>query len=103
MNKNINTISQSNISSQNVSQNITIESRKSISISGVNKIITLNPNEFEIVTTLGNLKITGENMEMKNFDIEKGNMYIVGTFDSLLYFNIDKTKKNKSFIQKLFK
>lgn len=84
-------------------QNIELEGRKNLKISGVNKIESLNPNEFQIETALGSLKILGENMEMKSFDIDKGNMLIVGSIDSLAYYTLKDNKKNKGFIQKLFK
>lgn len=84
-------------------QNIELEGRKTLKISGVNKIDSLNPNEFQIETSLGLLKILGENMEMKSFDVDKGNMLIIGSIDSLSYYTPKNAKKSKGFIQKLFK
>ena len=86
----------------NSNQNIQIENRKSIKLSGVTKIHNLNTLEFSLETTLGNLIIKGNNLEMLSFDIENGNLSITGEIDSLSYLNISK-KNNKGFIQKLFK
>lgn len=83
-------------------QNITIENRKNLKLTGIKKIEALNPNEFILDSILGGLVIKGNNLEMKSFDVDKGNMIITGDFDSLAYFST-QTKKNKSFIQKLFK
>lgn len=85
-----------------VNQNIHLENRKQIKISGVSKLIQLNPFSFDLETTLGPLKIKGENLEMQSFDIDNGNIFITGDFNSIEYF-VKEAKKKKSFIQKLFK
>lgn len=83
--------------------NITLENRKTLKLTGVKKIISLNPLEFQLETILGNLIIKGNNLEMQMFDIDKGNMLITGNVDSLVYANKSQEKKEKGFIQKLFK
>lgn len=88
---------------ETISQVIELDSRKTLQITGVSKIDTLNPLLIELETKLGNLKITGENMEMKSFDVDKGNIYITGKINSLTYYTPNEKKNNKSFIQKLFR
>ena len=88
---------------ETIKQLISLDSRKVLRISGVEKIDSLNPLEFQIKTNMGNLKITGENMEMKSFDVDKGDMLINGTINSLSFYVPHVKKPNKSFIQKLFK
>ena len=83
-------------------QNIYLENRKQLKVSGVIKLIQLNPFSFDLDTTLGPLKIKGENLEMQSFDVDNGNILITGDFNSFEYF-VKEVKKNKSFIQKLFK
>ena len=46
---------------------LTLENRKSLKISGVKKIISLNPLEFQLDTVLGILTIKGNNLEMQMF------------------------------------
>lgn len=86
-----------------LSNSLTLDNRKSLRISGVKKIIYLNPLEFQLETILGILNIKGSNLEMQMFDIDKGNIYITGNIDSLSYSNKSQVKKEKGFIQKLFK
>lgn len=86
-----------------LSNSITLDNRKSLKITGAKKIITLNPLEFQLDTALGFLTIKGNNLEMQMFDIDKGNIYITGNIDSLVYANKSQDKKEKGFIQKLFK
>jgi len=102
MNNSHNNLIQSNIKQNNSSQNIYLENRNKVTLSGVTKINTLNPLEFSLETTLGTLQIKGNNLEMKSFDIDNGNLNIIGEVDSINYFNKSK-KNNKGFIQKLFK
>lgn len=84
-------------------QNITLENRKNLKLTGITKIESLNPLEFLLVSTLGNIKILGKDLEMQSFDIEKSNIQITGNVDSIIYFNKSTSKNNKGFIQKLFK
>ena len=82
---------------------LTLENRNSLKISGVKKIISLNPLEFQLDTVLGILTIKGNNLEMQMFDVDKGNIFITGNIDSLVYANKSQKEKEKGFIQKLFK
>lgn len=86
-----------------LSNSLTLDNRKNLRISGVKKIIYLNPTDFQLETILGNLNIKGSNLEMQMFDIDKGNINITGNIDSLAYSNKSQVKKEKGFIQKLFK
>lgn len=86
-----------------LSNSLTLDNRKNLRISGVKKIIYLNPADFQLETILGNLNVKGSNLEMQMFDIDKGNIYITGNIDSLAYSNKSQIKKEKGFIQKLFK
>ena len=42
-------------------------------------------------------------MEMKMFDIDKGNLNIVGDIDQITYINKSTKSKDKGFVSKLFK
>lgn len=86
-----------------LSNQLTLDNRKNLKISGVKKIISLNPHEFLLDTILGILNIKGNNLEMQMFDVDKGNINITGNIDSLVYCNKQQKEKEKGFIQKLFK
>ena len=90
-----------NINNTN-NQNIYLENRKSVKLTGVTKIHNLNTTIFSLDTVLGSLEIKGNNLEMLSFDVDKGNLNITGEIDSICYLNVSK-KNNKGFIQKLFK
>ena len=83
---------------------ITLKNRKQLEIRGIKKLESLNPNEFYMSTNLGELLVRGENLEMQQLDIDKGNLWITGMIYSLEYLDELKSKKNKqNIIGKIFK
>ena len=84
-------------------QDLSLKNRKELYVTGVSKIEAMNPVEFSIITSLGGMNIKGNNMEMKMFDIDKGNLNIVGDIDQITYINKSTKSKDKGFVSKLFK
>lgn len=81
-----------------------LENRNKLSITGINKIDSLNSDEFLIQTNQGLLLVRGENLVMQQLDIDKGNIWIEGNVIGLEYISETKEKKQKtSFVGKLFK
>lgn len=89
---------------ENLSQEIKIKDRKKVELTGVKKIESLNDKEFVISTNLGMLTVKGADLEMKQLEIEKGVLGIIGTIDSVAYEVTQKPKEKKqSFLGKVFK
>lgn len=84
-------------------QEIKIIDRASISLSGVNKIISFDDEEFIMDSIMGLIHIKGENLELIKLDTNDGNVKIKGKINSLLYLEGDKKAKEDSFFAKLFK
>lgn len=82
--------------------NIELIERKQIKISGVKKIDSFDDLEFLIDTTMGYLYIKGKELEIIKLDTNSGNITINGQIDSINYVD-SKTKKESTFIGKLFK
>ncbi len=86
------------------SQELKLENRNKLSITGISKIESLNSEEFLIQTNAGLLLVTGQNLVMQQLDIDKGNIWIEGNVNSIEYVVDNKEKKQKSgFMGKLFK
>ncbi|MFI3307464.1 MAG: sporulation protein YabP [Mycoplasmatota bacterium] len=81
---------------------VTINDRKSITISGVKKVENCDEVEFLIETILGFINILGSELELINLDNTKGNILIKGNINEIVYLD-KKNKKNKKFISKLLK
>lgn len=80
---------------------IKVNDRKNIIISGIKKISNFNENEFYLESTMGNITIKGENLEMVKLDTIEGNVSIKGKINSFSYSN-NQTTENSIF-SKLFK
>lgn len=85
------------------SQEIILRNRKDLEITGVKRMYSLDENQFIIETTLGKMKIGGTNLVMQQLDISKGVLIITGSINLIEYSDNIKTKKDTSFIAKLFK
>ncbi len=89
-------------------QNVVLKNRKTLDITGIKKLESLNPNEFIIQTVLGKMIVKGYELEMQVLDIDNGKLAIVGNIKSIEYLDKDKGNSNykskeKGFVSKLFK
>ena len=91
---------------ENISLNhgISINERKSIYITGVNKINSFDDEEFLLETNMGFLAIKGENLELNRLDTKDGIVSIKGSVFSLSYMDeLKKANNENSMLSKLFK
>ena len=86
-----------------LNHSITLNERKNIIITGVKKIDNFDENEFFMETTMGNLTLKGEELEIIKLDTYQGNVSIKGKVDSLTYTDSDGKEKESGFFSKLFK
>ncbi len=89
---------------ENISYNhgISINERKIIYVTGVNKLESFDEQEFLLDTSMGFLVIKGNSLEIIKLDTKDGTLAIKGSFDSMSYF--ENLKKSKSSVfDKLFK
>ena len=56
------------------SQEVKMIDRSSISITGVNKIVSFDDEEFLMETTMGNLRLLGNSLELLKLDTNEGNV-----------------------------
>ena len=55
-----------------------MDARKEARITGVEKVISFEPDLVFLITEAGKMKITGKDMHMTNLDIEKGLLDLTG-------------------------
>ena len=85
-------------------QEVKMVDRSNISITGVNKIVSFDDEEFLMETTLGYLVIKGNELEIIKLDTYQGNVSIKGKIDSMVYLDSNNKKDNdNSLLNKLFK
>nr|WP_206774675.1 sporulation protein YabP [Bacillus cereus group sp. N8] len=77
--------------------------RRVIDITGVKQVESFDSEEFLLETVMGFLTIRGQNLQMKNLDVEKGVVSIKGKIHEMLYIDENQGEKTKGFFSKLFK
>ena len=87
--------------SSNLTHSFSVSERKNIIITGVVKIENFDKEEFLLETIQWFMHIKGENLEIVKVDTYQGNISIKGKINQVDY--IDETKKESSFISRLFK
>lgn len=82
-------------------QNIIMEDRSSLSITGVEQVDSFNDNTIILSTIKGGLSIKGEDLNMSKLNIDEGSVKISGIINSIIYISKEGVPKN--FIGKIFK
>jgi len=82
---------------------IVMRSRKLLEITGVKHVESFDSEEFLLETTMGYLAIRGQNLQMKNLDVDKGIVSIKGKIFDIVYLDEHHGEKAKGFFSKLFK
>ena len=85
-----------------VIQNLILENRGKLSISGVLDVLSFDDQVVVIETELGLLNVKGENLRINKLSIDTSEVVVEGDIYSLVYS--DKTSDKKtSLIGKIFK
>lgn len=64
--------------------NITLKERGNLVISGVDHIYSFNEKKVEVRTSLGEMVIEGENLDMSKLSIDENIISITGTINSIV-------------------
>lgn len=86
----------------NTKHEVKIIDRGLIYLSGIDKIISFDSEEFLLESVMGIVLIKGENLEIVKLDTHDGVVSIKGVINSMTYDN-EKKKESESLIGKLFK
>ncbi|WP_078378381.1 sporulation protein YabP [Sutcliffiella halmapala] len=84
-------------------QDIVMRSRRLLDITGVKQVESFDNEEFLLETVMGFLSVRGQNLQMKNLDVEKGVVSIKGKITEIIYLDDQQAEKAKGFFSKLFK
>ena len=76
--------------------------RNLIYLSGLNKIISFDSEEFLMESIMGIILLKGENLEIVKLDTHDGMVSIKGNINSMIYDD-GKKKDGESILGKLFK
>ncbi|MEG0564610.1 MAG: sporulation protein YabP [Hungatella sp.] len=81
-----------------------LHNRSSGNISGILDVVSFDENQIVLDTDLGLLTIKGKDLQVSRLTLEKGEVDVNGTIDSLVYSsNAAYRKSGESFLTRLFK
>ena len=86
-----------------VIQNLILENRGKLSISGVNDVLSFDDQVVIVETELGLLTVKGENIRVNKLSIDTSEVIVEGTISYLAYSNKEIDKNKSSIISKIFK
>ena len=83
---------------------LTMLNRNSMQMTGINDVISFDTNEIVLDTEEGLLLIRGQNLHVNHLTLEKGEVNVDGSVDSLVYSNGKKpAKTNEKGLSRWFK
>ncbi|MFQ3546532.1 sporulation protein YabP [Halobacillus rhizosphaerae] len=91
------------IRTQQAEHNVKVWNRRNLEISGVKEVDSFDSEEFLLQTSMGYLVIRGQNLQMKNLDLEAGIVAIKGKVYEMTYLDEHQGEKAKGLFSKLFK
>jgi len=83
-------------------QNILVEDRNRITITGVEQVESFNDNTIILKTIKGGMIIKGENLNVDKLNLDDGNVKISGIINGINYVDKDLSQKG-NLIGKIFK
>jgi len=82
---------------------VKMNNRRNLEITGVKEVDSFDAEEFLLQTSMGYLVVRGQNLQMKNLDVDQGIVAIKGKVYELSYLDEQQSEKAKGFFSKMFK
>ena len=98
--RNINTSTNSQITG--VLQNLILENREKLNVSGVNDVLSFDDQVVIMETELGMLTIKGDNLKINKLNIDTSEVIVDGKINSLTYSE-HQAKSDGGILGKIFK
>ena len=90
--------------SNTVIQNLVLENRKKLSISGVLDVLSFDDQVVILETELGLLNVKGDNLRINKLSIDTSEVVVEGDIYSMVYSEKDTNKKTTtSLLGKIFR
>ena len=87
----------------NVIQNIVLENREKLNITGVLDVLSFDDQIVILETELGLLTVKGENLRINKLSLDTSEVIIDGTIYQLAYSEKDSIEKGGGILGKIFK
>ena len=80
-----------------------LENRRKAVITGIQDIHSFNENEVLLLSEAGKILLKGEQLHVRNLNLEKGEAEVEGRVDSLSYLKKNTHKKDESILKRMFR
>ena len=97
------TLDDRKINNSNIVQNLVLENREKLSISGVLDVLSFDDQVVIVETELGLLTVKGENLRINKLSIDTSEVVVEGEIYNLVYSENDLDKKTTGIFKKIFK
>lgn len=87
----------------NIIQNIILENREKLTITGVLDVLSFDDLVVIVETELGLLTVKGENLHINKLSIDTSEVIVEGDIYNLAYSENNQDKKSGSLLGKIFK
>ena len=87
----------------NIVQNLILENREKLSVSGVNDVLSFDDQVVIVDTELGLLTVKGENIRINKLSLDTAEVIIEGEISSLIYSQSKQEKSSGTLLSKIFK
>jgi sporulation protein YabP len=82
-------------------QNVTLENRRRISVTGVDDVESFDESEIVMSTSQGLLVLRGQSLRIEKLSLDSGDVAVDGTLDSMEY--VSSAKSPGGVLSRLFK
>ena len=79
---------------------LTLNERKSLSLTGVTEVVSFDDTAVVLQTALGTLEVQGQHLQLKTLSIDGGQVAVDGHISALIY---EEPRTGGSFWGRLFK
>ena len=87
----------------NIVQNLVLENRGKLSVSGVNDVLSFDDQVVMVDTELGLFTVKGENIRINKLSLDTAEVIIEGEISSLAYSQNKQEKSTGTILSKIFK
>lgn len=91
------------VNNTGVIQNLVLENRGKLSISGVLDVLSFDDQVVMVETELGLLTVKGENLRINKLSIDTSEVVVEGEISYLSYSENNQDKNSSSLFSKIFK
>lgn len=93
-------INKKSVKEEKIPFNLNLENKEKLQIKGVMELFMSSETEVKAKTSMGNLKIVGQNLKPEKLNLETKELEVTGEIDGVMFYG---SGAKKSFLKRIFK